>query len=276
MDSLINLEVYGDEVPKMGDIVVGTCGYGYYRPPDGWKERYESKLQAFSQVFPAVELNRTFYKLPMVRTARRWRREAADGFVFTVKAWQALTHPTSSPTWRKRRDRLTELQEEHFGYLRPHETVVDAWRETRKRAEALDAPICVLQTPGSFDCSDEHEQQMRELLGDIERCGIELAWEPRGDWRQRPERVRRICDDLDLVHVVDLMRREPLSAHPTAYVRLHGRNEDEYDYDYDYSGSELEELAGRLTRLADAHERVYCMFNNFEMYDNAQTLMELL
>ncbi len=260
----------------MGDIVVGTCGYGYYRPPMGWKQRYESKLQAFSHVFPAVELNKTFYKLPMARTARRWHREAADDFVFTVKAWQALTHPTSSPTWRKRKEGLTGQQKEHFGYLCPNDEVVDAWQMTRKRAGALGAPVCVLQTPGSFDCTDKHEENMRELLGGIERSGIQLAWEPRGDWKRHPGRVQSICDDLDLIHVVDLMRREPVSTHSTAYVRLHGLNEDEYDYNYDYSSSELEELAGRVDELAEKHERVYCMFNNVQMYDNARQLMEML
>ncbi|MFO8133729.1 MAG: DUF72 domain-containing protein [Thermoplasmatota archaeon] len=260
----------------MGDVVVGTCGYGYYRPPDGWKERYESKLQAFSHVFPVVELNRTFYRLPMVRTARRWRREASAGFVFTVKAWQALTHPASSPTWRKHRDGLTERQREHFGYLRPHDEVVDAWRETKKRAEALEAPVCLLQTPASFDCTDTHEDNMRTLLNRIERDGIDLAWEPRGDWKQHPERVRDICNDLDLIHVVDIMRRKALSGHPTAYIRLHGLNEDEYDYDYDYTPAELEEIAGRVFELADDHDRVYCLFNNFEMYENARCLMDML
>ncbi|MBS3773295.1 MAG: DUF72 domain-containing protein, partial [Candidatus Thermoplasmatota archaeon] len=180
----------------MGDIVVGTCGYGYYRPPEGWKQRYESKLQAFSHVFPAVELNRTFYKLPMVRTARRWRQETVDDFVFTMKAWQALTHPSSSPTWRRHRDGLTRRQQDCFGYLRCNDEVMQAWQETRERAEALGAPVCVLQTPGSFDCTDEHEEQMRELLTAVERNGIELAWEPRGDWTQHPRRVQSICDDL--------------------------------------------------------------------------------
>ncbi len=259
-----------------GNVIVGTCGYGYYRPPEGWKERYDSKLQAFSHAFPAVELNRTFYRLPMVRTARRWRREVADDFVFTVKAWQALTHPTSSPTWRNRRDGLSERQKNQFGYLYPGESVVDAWRETRKRADALNAPVCLLQTPGSFGCTDKHEAHMRELLSGIKRDGIKLAWEPRGDWKQRPERVKNICDDLDLIHVVDIMRREPVSAHPMAYVRLHGLNDDEYDYDYDYSADELKELAGRIDDLIETHERVYCMFNNFQMYDNARRLMELL
>ncbi|MDY7082548.1 MAG: hypothetical protein SXQ77_09130, partial [Halobacteria archaeon] len=61
-----------------------------------------------------------------------------------------------------------------------------------------------------------------------------LGWEPRGDWKEKTGRVKDICDDLDLVHVVDLMRDEPVSSHPVAYVRLHGLNEDPYDYDYDY------------------------------------------
>lgn len=255
---------------------MGTCGYGYYRPPEGWKERYASKLQAFSHAFPAVEVNRTFYKLPMVRTARRWRREAADDFMFTVKAWQALTHPPSSPTWRKHKDGLTERQAEHFGYLRPNQEVIDAWEETKKRVQALHASVCVLQTPGSFDCTSQHEENMRMLLSRIERAGIELAWEPRGDWKQHPERVQSICDDLGLIHVVDVMRQEPVSQHQTAYIRLHGLNEDEYDYNYDYSTDEVEDIASRLSTLADEHDQVYCMFNNFQMYDNARQLRELL
>ncbi len=50
----------------------------------------------------------------------------------------------------------------------------------------------------------------------------------------------------------------------------------EYDYDYDYSAKELEELASKLRDLAENHEKVYCMFNNYEMFDNAQKLKGLL
>lgn len=260
----------------MGDIKVGTCGYGFYNPREGWKEEYESKLQAYSDVFETGEINRTFYKLPMVKTARRWRREAFDTFEFTMKAWQALTHPTNSPTWRKHKDKLTEKQEENFGYLRPNQEVVDAWEETKKRAEALEAEVCVLQTSAGFDCSEKNEENMRELLGIIDRDNIEIAWEPRGNWKENPERIKGICDDLNLVHIVDLMRREPVSDHRIAYIRLHGLNPDEYDYDYDYSDEELEELASKLKGLAGSHDAVYCMFNNYEMYANAQRLMEIL
>lgn len=260
----------------MSEFKIGTCGYSFYNPPEGWKEEYESKLQAYSEAFEVGEINRTFYKLPMVKTAERWRREAFEDFEFTFKAWQALTHPTNSPTWRKKKDKLSEEQKENFGYLRPNQEVIDAWEQTRKRAEALEARVVVLQTSAGFDCSAENEGNMRELLSSVDRGDLELAWEPRGDWKENPEKVRGICDDLDLIHIADLMRRDPVSDHPIAYIRLHGLNEDEYNYDYDYSGEELEELADKLRELADEHEIVYCMFNNYEMYENAQSLMEIL
>lgn len=90
----------------MGEVLVGTCGYGYYDPGAGWKDEYESKLAAFAAEFDALEVNRTFYELPQVRTTERWRREVGAEFVFTMKAWQAITHPRSSPTWNNHRDAL--------------------------------------------------------------------------------------------------------------------------------------------------------------------------
>lgn len=257
------------------DVRIGTCGYSYYKPGAGWKDEYESKLQAFSDDFGLVELNRTFYDLPMVSTAERWRDEVIGDFEFTVKAWQALTHPTSSPTWRDT-DELSEAQREGFGYFRPNEAVEEAWDRTREIADALGADVVVLQSPPSFDATDEHEADMRELLTRIDRGGLALAWEPRGSWLDQLDRVEGICADLDLIHVTDIMREEPRSTHDFAYIRLHGLNDDPYDYDYDYSDDELADLADRLRSLADRHERVYCLFNNFEMYRNAAKLSRTL
>lgn len=278
----------------MGDVLVGTCGYSRYDPGEGWKERYESKLQAYSDAFRAVELNRTFYELPMVETAERWRRETVEGFEsknqegtlvespeeafeFAVKAWQAMTHPWRSPTWNGHRGDVPEDRTDEVGYLRPTEFVEEAWRETRKHAEALEAETVLIQTPPSFGASEEHEEGMRELLGERIECGgLELAWEPRGGWREKSDQVAEVCRDLDLIHVTDLMRGEPVSSHRYAYTRLHGLNEDPNDYDYDYSDDELADLAERLRELAGSHERVYCFFNNYEMYRNADSLARML
>jgi hypothetical protein len=126
----------------------------------------------------------------------------------------------------------------------------------------------------SFMCAGKNENNVRRFFEKIDRGGLEPAWEPRGDWNENPEKIESICKDLGLIHIVDLMRREPLSDHPTAYTRLHGLNRKEYDYRYDYSDSELEQLAEKLTGLAQRHKTVYCMFNNDNMFANAQTLMQ--
>lgn len=257
-------------------IHAGTCGYGYYDAPAGLKERFETKLQAFTHDFDLLEVNRTFYELPRTATCEKWRRRAREGFMFTLKAWQALTHPLSSPTWRGNDDGLTEAQREGFGYLRPNGAVIEAWNRTLERARALEAPLMLVQCPASFEPGGEHEANLRELMSRVDRDGVRIAWEPRGDWLEAPDRVARLCDELDLVHTVDPMRRDPAHLGEVAYLRLHGLNEDPYDYDYDYSEDELGTLADKLEALNERCEDVYCLFNNFEKFANARTLESLL
>lgn len=90
------------------------------------------------------------------------------------------------------------------------------------------------------------------------------------------DHVGAVCDDLDLVHVVDVMRAEPQDDGDVVYTRLHGLNEDRYDYDYEYGDNELAELASTLRGYAATHGRVYCLFNNYEMYDDARALQARL
>lgn len=260
----------------MASVHVGTCGYRFYDPGDDWHDRDASKLQAYSDAFEVGELNRTFYSLPQVSTAERWRREAVDGFEFTLKAWQAMTHPWSSPTWNDHRDDVPDNRTDEVGWLQPSDVVFEAWERTREIATALDARVVVVQTPPSFDCTDEHETNLRELFGTVDRGGLTVAWEPRGDWPDHPDRVADLCDDLDLIHVVDVMRAGPVSDGEAAYTRLHGLNDDPYDYDYDYTAAELEQLVDRIEALAVDHERVYCLFNNYEMDANATALVDAL
>ncbi|MGM0406219.1 MAG: DUF72 domain-containing protein, partial [Thermoplasmatota archaeon] len=221
-------------------------------------------------------INKTFYRLPKLETAKRWREEAFDDFEFTIKAWQALTHTTDSPTWKKNKKYLTEDQKKNFGYLRPNKEVFDAWNETKNIAEALDAKLVIVQTPASFECTEENKENMREFFQEIDTGDIRIAWEPRGNWYENEGEIRKICSEFDLIHIVDIMRKRPLSKNDTAYVRLHGLNENLYDYDYNYSQQELMMLAGRLKGLDREFEKVYCMFNNFEMFENASSLIDIL
>lgn len=74
---------------------VGTSGYNYPHwagvlypedlPAERWFDRYV-------QVFDAVELNVTFYRLPGPRTFESWARRAPPHFAFVVKGSRYITH----------------------------------------------------------------------------------------------------------------------------------------------------------------------------------------
>lgn len=259
----------------MPEVVVGTCGYSRFTPGEGWQERYDSKLAAYAATFEAVELNRTFYTLPQVSTTERWQREAGPDFTFLMKGWQALTHPWGSPTWNNYREDVPNEATDDVGLLQPTDVNREAWAQTKARAVALDAPIVLLQTPPSFTASDEHAANMRRFLRDIDRGDLAIGWEPRGDWSQHPGLVKTLCDELDLLHVIDPFRATSVGGTDFRYYRLHGRNDDPYDYDYDYSADELLTLQERLTGQTSA-DRVYCLFNNYEKFSNAEELMQRL
>src|SRR5688500_8341579 len=76
-------------------VYVGTSGWQYA----DWKGRFYPKgvpqrrwLPYFSERFPTVEVNNTFYMLPKPETFVRWREASADDFIFVVKANRYITH----------------------------------------------------------------------------------------------------------------------------------------------------------------------------------------
>ena len=79
----------------MARAYIGTSGFSYaewkpsfYPPelkPDGFLAYYAGQL-------PAVEIDRTFYRMPNAKTLESWRATVPDGFKFTLKASQKITH----------------------------------------------------------------------------------------------------------------------------------------------------------------------------------------
>ncbi len=247
-------------------IKIGCCGWGFFK----------GGLSAYSKKFSVVESQQTFYRLPMPKTAQRWREEVPTDFEFTCKAFQAITHPPSSPTWKRSGIKVEGAQKERYGLLKPTPENFEAWEKTRQICEILGARICVIQCPPKFSCTKENIRNMRKFFEKIDRGKLTIAWEPRGDWNEHPEQIRGLCDELELVHVVDPMRRDPLSEHPIIYFRLHGLKTREYDYNYKYSEDELRTLGRKLKEFEGRYKEVYCMFNNYNMYQDAEKLTKML
>ncbi|MEM2205148.1 MAG: DUF72 domain-containing protein [Candidatus Hadarchaeales archaeon] len=246
----------------MVEILVGCCGYPCSRP------KYYEK-------FKTVEIQSTFYKLPKPETASKWREEAPEGFVFTFKAFQGITHPTTSPTWRRSGLSQEELKGKEYGWLRPTEDNFEAWERTVEIGELLGARVCVVQCPPNFKYTKENVENMKKFFKKVKRK-FSIAWEPRGDWGKYPEEIRKLCRELDLIHCVDPFRQEPLHfSRGMAYFRLHGLGKPSI-YKYKFSDGELGELAKRARKMEREVKEVYFMFNNVYMLEDALRFLKLM
>ncbi len=233
-------------------VRVGCCG---------WRKAHDT----YHRNFGLIEVQKTFYKPPMVRTARRWREEAPSEFVFTLKAWQLITHDPSSPTYHRADLDIPDEKRDRYGYFRPTDDVLKAWSRTREIASSLEAPIVLFQCPASYEPTDEHKKNMRAFFGEIGRDDFTFAWEPRGEWTD--SEIAELCEELGLVHCVDPYKGLPVTE-GLAYFRLHGID----GYYYNYTDDDLEQL---LT-WCDPFEDACVLFNNVSMWDDALRFQDML
>jgi uncharacterized protein YecE (DUF72 family) len=231
---------------------VGTCGFR------STKEVYVAQLST-------VEIQHTFYQPPQVSTLERWRKDVPDEFEFTLKAWQLITHESRSPTFKRLRRKLTETELNEAGSFRATDIVKEAWDVTLACAAALKARTVLFQCPASFKPTDDNINNLENFFSDVDRGGLNFAWEPRGKWED--ETIKRICNDHDLWHAVDPFSRSTVTP-DRCYYRLHGR----VRWRYQYEDGELMELA----QMLPVDKLSYVFFNNITMVDDAVRFEKML
>jgi len=84
-----------DEKQTQRKIFIGTSGFSYA----AWRgifypEKLPQKnfLSYYSRHFRTTEINNTFYRLPKPEVTRAWASEVPEGFRFTLKLSQKITH----------------------------------------------------------------------------------------------------------------------------------------------------------------------------------------
>ncbi|MHC4948564.1 MAG: DUF72 domain-containing protein [Planctomycetota bacterium] len=232
--------------PARPAVRIGTCGFG-------------GRQDEYVRAFDLVEVQQTFHRPPPIATARGWRARAPDGFEFTLKAFQAITHPPGSPTFR--RSGLSTGDRARCGGFRDSPVVRKAWKATLEIARALDARFVVFQTPPSFRPTDECVADLGRFFQWAHRDRLRFGWEPRGPgWTD--DLVRTLCRELSITHVVDPFERPTMRGRPP-YFRLHGVG----GHRHRYTDDELAQL--RACCLADV---TYCLFNNASGREDAGRL----
>ncbi|MEM2086065.1 MAG: DUF72 domain-containing protein [Archaeoglobaceae archaeon] len=209
---------------------IGCCGFPI-------------SMDKYFMKFEVVEVQKTFYKPPNLETVKKWRAKAPEDFEFTVKAWQVITHPPTSPTYRK-----AGLKLEDAGFFKPIEEVFRAWEVVREIAKALKARFILFQTPKSFKEEEASIKNMVEFFNSIEREFV-FGWEARG-WSA--DTIRRVCESLSLIHVVDPFESAQVYGE-LKYFRIHKNHTEE----------EIFSLLGKAN---------YVMFNNPFMLQDAEKL----
>ncbi len=218
-------------------IKIGTCGFPVA------KSRYFKE-------FKVVEIQKTFYSHLPQKTALKWRKEVPEDFEFTLKAIQTITHPPNSPTYRRYKGIKGD-----FGFFKNNKDVMNSWEKFRKIAKILRAKVIIFQSPPRFSENERNVKNIYEFFDSIEREFI-FGWENRGKWNENT--VKKICRELDIIHVVDPFKNKKLYGN-FSYYRLHGIG----GYRYRYSDEELKKLKSM------AKDGDYFMFNNTNMWEDA-------
>lgn len=255
-------------------ILVGTSGYSFA----DWIGRFyplglprSDMLTYYSERFPVVEVNSTYYRVPPPRVTEQMERKTPSRFRFVVKAPQTITHER-----RLEPDTLAAFQD----CLLP-----------LREAGKLDGIL--LQFPWSFRADPKSWRLLSGARAALP--GHPLYVEFRHDSWAKPETFERLRDlslgycVVDEPELTGLMPPVVELTSPAGYVRFHGRNRANWwgqrgsrtgdRYDYLYSESELREWAVKIRDLARQAERVYVFFNNChagQAAQNARLMQELL
>jgi uncharacterized protein YecE (DUF72 family) len=246
-----------NESPRASrEILVGTSGYGYVEwvgPVYAEGSRPEDFLTQYASMFPTVELNYSYYKMPTAEQLTRLMDQAGPSLVFSVKANCALTHTIDPATWK-------ETAREFMAALEP-----------LRKAERLGAML--FQFPFSFQYEVDRRRYLDAVLALF--AELPLAAEFRNpEWYNNRVldafRARRVAIvTLDMPALPGLPPVMDVVTSPLAYIRFHGRNGASWwgsnsasRYDYLYPDAELEAWAGRVRAIAEKAERILVYFNN--------------
>jgi uncharacterized protein YecE (DUF72 family) len=234
---------------------IGLCGF-------------TMAFEDYVREYALVEIQQTFYEPPRDGTMRRWRALAPADFEFTIKAWQLVTHDASSPTYRRLRAPLTDINRAAIGGFRTSPVVLGAWERTLDCAAILRATAILLQCPASFRPTEENIDRLRSFFATVERPpDVRILWEPRGPWPA--DIVVTLCRELGLVHVVDPFVSTTVTPDQT-YFRLHGITGARHVY----TDAELQRLADMLP--SGEGRPPYVLFNNLPRIEDARRFRTIL
>ena len=222
-------------------------------------------LRYYAREFNCCEINATFYTVPKPATLVSMANKTGEGFLFSIKANQRMTHEQGE-----------------------NEDVFTAFREVLTPLIDRGMMGCVLaQFPYSFrynrknrDYLEIVRERLRDLPVVIEFRNAQWLRREVFDWLRRNE-LGFCC--VDEPRLPNLLPPVAEATTKVAYVRFHGRNEEKWwqhehayeRYDYSYSAEELAEWLPKIRNLDKIAEKTFIFANNHWRGQAVDTIRQL-
>jgi uncharacterized protein YecE (DUF72 family) len=253
-------------------VRVGTAGWSYKDwdgifYPSGLRHSKTHPLEYLARFFDTTEINTSFYGPVKPELAKVWCRKVAavnPKFLFTAKLYRAFTH---SP--------IAVMEPTSAATIRPTDE-----DEARTR-EGLDAlanegrlGALLIQFPVSFKNTSLNREYLERLLRQfIEYPRVvevrDSSWNSAETLAEFTRQNVGFCNIDQPVLGRSLAPTEHVTA-PIAYVRLHGRNYDQWfdsdnrndRYNYLYNERELEGWKDKIKTVAARAQTTFVITNN--------------
>ncbi|MGK5595296.1 MAG: DUF72 domain-containing protein [Parachlamydiaceae bacterium] len=223
----------------MSAIYIGTSGWSYQH----WKENFFPNklpttkwLNYYAQTFPTVEINTTFYHLPLEKTVVNWYQQVPSQFLFAVKASRYITHIK----------RLRNCQES-----------VDLFMKKISSLKDKKGPI-LFQLPPSLQMDLARLQSFLSYLPKKEKFVLEFR---HASWFV--DDIYTILSDHNIaLCITDLngtLSPEMMTAN-FSYIRLHGPKK---AYQGSYGLANLKKWQKKIEKWGRS-QTVFCYFDNDE------------
>jgi uncharacterized protein YecE (DUF72 family) len=219
------------------NIRIGCSGWQYRH----WRGNFypaglpaHAWLDYYAGHFDTVEINNTFYRLPEASTFAAWRRRAARGFVYAVKASRYLTH-------------MKKLKD-------PAEPIRRFFTRARRLERTL-GPV-LYQLPPRWPANPGRLETFLKALPRTRRHAIEFrdrSWYTDAIFALLDRHQVALC-----VHDMEGSASGRLSIGPFVYARFHGAQK----YSGRYADATLDAWAEWLAACARGGTPIYAYFNN--------------
>jgi uncharacterized protein YecE (DUF72 family) len=231
------------------------------------QRRKQHPLECLARFFDTTEINTSFYGPLKPEWAKLWCRKVAavnKNFLFTAKLYRAFTHspiavmePTSAATIRP-----TDEDE-----IRTREGLNALAGEGKLGALLIQFPVSFKNTSLNREYLDRLLRQFIEYPRVVEVR--DSSWNNAETLAGFAQKNVAFCNIDQPVLGRSLAPTEHVTA-PLAYVRLHGRNFDQWfdsdnrndRYNYLYSEKELAGWKERIASVAQRAETTYVITNN--------------